>query len=110
MTQEMKNRYVRDFLRLASPARSSDRIEPGSVFTNSDYEIVRAAVGNLPESEALVILLRFWKKFDLETIARALGLRTATVEKNLHSAFRALRSVCVKDSAFSRHSVSRQAA
>lgn len=73
-----------------------------SLFTNTDYTIVRSAVRRLPGLLAIVIEMRFWQQRTFSEIAMELGVSVNSIESVLPQAMRLLREECLRNPAFSR--------
>ena len=77
--------------------RSSGRLAPvdaqptGATNGRAEGEIVRAALGALPERQRLALFLRYYADLDYRTIAQALEVDEGTVGALLHSGRKRLR-------------------
>jgi RNA polymerase sigma factor (sigma-70 family) len=60
---------------------------------DSASEVVRAAIGELPERQRLVLFLRYYADLDYHGIASALDVRPGTIGATLHAAHATLRAV-----------------
>lgn len=60
---------------------------------NEQADLIKAAIGHLPEDQRTVVMLRFGEDMTYEQIAVYLDVPTTTVQGRLHRAKKALRSV-----------------
>ncbi|MGZ6311496.1 MAG: RNA polymerase sigma factor [Bdellovibrionota bacterium] len=81
---------------------TESKVSPGARFSTSDYAIIRRAIDEIPESQRVVVYLRFWRNLDPIEIAEVLGVHLRTVEMQLSGAYSALRRLCIADPQFSR--------
>ena len=73
-----------------------------SIYTATDYAIVRSAVKRLPGLLGIVIEMRFWQNRTLAEIAMELGVSVRSVELALPRALIAIREECLRNPVFSR--------
>ncbi len=74
--------------------RGQPQFTPSTIASREEQsELVRAAVGHLPENQRIVLMLQFGEEMTYEQMAEYLDLPVTTVQGRLHRAKRALRSV-----------------
>jgi RNA polymerase sigma factor (sigma-70 family) len=77
--------------RPADPTAARGTIENGEgPSIESDVDVVRAAVAQLPQRQRDALFLRFYLDFDYASIADTLGIEVGTVSATLHAARAAL--------------------
>lgn len=74
------------------------------LFTDTDYFVVRDAICSLSDEEQTAVLLRFWDRKDLVSIAEHLGVDFEMADRILLGAFEKLRNFCLAAPGFSRRS------
>ena len=72
------------------------------LFTEKDYSIIQRALLRLPTVEREVVVMRFYRRYDLMSIADRLGMRLNAVEACLERAYATLKSNCLGHPDFSR--------
>ena len=81
-----------------------------SLFTETDYLVVRRAMDELPLIEKLAIELRFFHNFSIEEISRLLRVGWDEAEDLVESALQILKTQCLSHPDFSRRNLELQAA
>ena len=76
------------------PRMGQPDLTPATLASRAERsEVVRAAIGRLPEDQRVVVMLRYGRDMSYEQIARYLEVPTSTVQGRLHRAKRALREI-----------------
>jgi len=76
------------------PRFGEQQLTPASLASQSEEtEMLRAAIGRLPESQRVVVMLRYGSDLSYEQIAEYLSLPVTTIDSRLHKAKVALRSM-----------------
>jgi DNA-directed RNA polymerase specialized sigma24 family protein len=81
-------------------AAGTGRLVP--LFSEKDYSIVQRALLRLPVIEREVIVMRFYRHYDLISIAERLGMQLSAVEAYLDRAYETLKVNCLGHPGFSR--------
>jgi RNA polymerase sigma-70 factor (ECF subfamily) len=76
------------------PRLGQPRLTPATLASRAEEsELVRAAIGRLPEHQRVAIMLRYGGQLTYEQIADYLGVPVSTVDGRLYKAKRALRKM-----------------
>jgi RNA polymerase sigma-70 factor (ECF subfamily) len=93
----LKNEYRRR-MTVMEYVENADKEEP---ITEADHleqeqreEMLRSAIGRLPEPQKVVFLLRYEEELPLSEIARVCDIPEGTVKSRLFSALTAVREYC----------------
>jgi len=77
-----------------SPRLGPEPFTPATLASNREHvDLLRAAVGRLPEDQRVTLLLRYLEDMSYEQIAAYLDVPVSTVRGRLYKAKRALRSM-----------------
>jgi DNA-directed RNA polymerase specialized sigma24 family protein len=97
--------------RLSETGRASKKRQNArSLFTQTDYLIVRRAMDELPLTEKLAVEMRFFHNCSIKEIALLLGLAWDEAEALIESALAILKKRCMDSFAFSRERLEARAA
>lgn len=97
--------------RFSETGRASEkRNNVRSLFTQTDYLIVRRAMDELPLTEKLAVEMRFFHNFSIKEIALLLDLAWDEAEVLIESALAILKERCMDNFAFSRERLEAKAA
>jgi len=70
------------------------QLTPASLASRSEEtEMLRVAIGRLPEPQRIVVMLRYGSELSYEQIAEYLNLPVTTIDSRLHKAKLALRKM-----------------
>lgn len=76
---------------------------PDNLFTETDYEILRAQMKDLNPKDFKILFLRFWGKQSLSEIARDMRLDFNEVDSSIKNSLNLLKKSCTQQSLFSRY-------
>src|SRR5690606_23450959 len=86
-----RSHAVRKIGTLASGEDVAEQAPDQAKWSESDRQIVRSAARELPNSQGLVIQLRYFEGLNTAQTAALLGVRPEVIKTRLHRARRALR-------------------